>query len=52
MRTAFRLLRYVIRTEGASPIFVLFSIRPEELATVTEAVTLIADMERCGRSAV
>jgi DNA-binding CsgD family transcriptional regulator/tetratricopeptide (TPR) repeat protein len=41
-----RLLRYVIRTEGASPIFVLFSIRPEELATVTEAVTLIADMER------
>jgi DNA-binding CsgD family transcriptional regulator len=41
-----RLLRYVIRTEGASPIFLLFSIRPEELATVTEAVTLIADMER------
>ena len=41
-----RLLRYVIRTEGTSPIFVLFSIRPEELAAVTEAVTLIADMER------
>ena len=41
-----RLLRYVIRTEGTSPIFVLFSIRPEELATLTEAVTLIADMER------
>jgi DNA-binding CsgD family transcriptional regulator len=41
-----RLLRYVIRTEGASPIFVMFSIRPEELATLTEAVTLIADMER------
>lgn len=41
-----RLLRYVIRTEGASPIFVMFSIRPEELASLTEAVTLIADMER------
>ncbi|HEX5938685.1 MAG TPA: AAA family ATPase, partial [Actinomycetota bacterium] len=41
-----RLLRYVIRTEGASPIFVLFSIRPEELATLEEAVTLLADMER------
>ena len=41
-----RLLRYVIRTEGASPIFMMFSIRPEELATLTEAVTLIADMER------
>jgi DNA-binding CsgD family transcriptional regulator len=41
-----RLLRYVIRTESSSPIFLLFSIRPEELATLTEAVTLIADMER------
>jgi DNA-binding NarL/FixJ family response regulator len=41
-----RLLRYVIRTEGGSPIFFLFSIRPEELSLVNEAVTLIADMER------
>jgi DNA-binding CsgD family transcriptional regulator len=41
-----RLLRYVIRTEGASPIFLMFSIRPEEVATLTEAVTLLADMER------
>jgi DNA-binding NarL/FixJ family response regulator len=41
-----RLLRYVIRTEGASPIFLLFAIRPEELAALTEAVTLLADMER------
>jgi DNA-binding NarL/FixJ family response regulator len=41
-----RLLRYVIRTEGDSPIFVMFSIRPEELAMLTEAVTLLADMER------
>ena len=31
-----RLLRYVIRTERASPIFVLFSIRPEELASLPE----------------
>ncbi len=28
-----RLLRYVIRTEGASPIFLMFSIRPEEAAS-------------------
>ena len=41
-----RLLRYVIRTEGGSPIFFLFSVRPEELSLVNEAVTLIADMER------
>src|SRR5687767_14229380 len=41
-----RLLRYVIRTESASPIFLMFSIRPEELASLAEAVTLIADMER------
>jgi DNA-binding NarL/FixJ family response regulator len=41
-----RLLRYVIRTEGGSPIFLLFAVRPEELATLTEAVTLLADMER------
>jgi predicted ATPase len=41
-----RLLRYVIRTEGGSPIFLMFSIRPEELATLTEAVTLLADMGR------
>lgn len=41
-----RLLRYVIRTEGGSRIFLMFSVRPEELATVTEAVTLLADMER------
>ncbi|HYY08076.1 MAG TPA: ATP-binding protein, partial [Actinomycetota bacterium] len=32
-----RLLRYVIRTEGGSPIFLLFAVRPEELATLTEA---------------
>jgi DNA-binding NarL/FixJ family response regulator/tetratricopeptide (TPR) repeat protein len=41
-----RLLRYVIRTQGASPVFLMFAIRPEELATLTEAVTLLADMER------
>ncbi|MGH2680774.1 MAG: helix-turn-helix transcriptional regulator [Actinomycetota bacterium] len=41
-----RLLRYVIRTEGGSHIFLMFSIRPEELASLPEAVTLLADMER------
>ena len=41
-----RLLRYVIRTESGSPIFLMFSVRPEELASLNEAVTLLADMER------
>ena len=44
-----RLLRYVVRTDGASPIFLMFAIRPEEFAVVTEAVNLVADMGRDGR---
>ncbi len=43
-----RALRYVVRTDAASPIFLLLALRPEETAQVTEAVTLIADMERMG----
>jgi AAA ATPase-like protein/regulatory LuxR family protein len=43
-----RLLRYVVRTDGASPIFLMFAIRPEEFAVVTEAVNLVADMGRVG----
>ena len=43
-----RLLRYVVRADAASPIFLLLAIRPEEIALVNEAVTLIADMERMG----
>src|SRR5439155_13599581 len=43
-----RALRYAVRTDAASPIFILLAMRPEETATVTEAVTLIADMERMG----
>ncbi len=43
-----RLLRYVVRTDGASPIFLMFAIRPEEFAVVTEAVNLVADMGRMG----
>ncbi len=43
-----RLLRYVVRSIATSPIFLLFAIRPEEFALVTEAVNLIADMERMG----
>ena len=43
-----RLLRYVVRSIATSPIFLLFAIRPEELALVTEAVNLLADMERMG----
>ena len=43
-----RLLRYIVRADAASPIFLLFAIRPEEFALVTEAVNLVADMERVG----
>jgi DNA-binding NarL/FixJ family response regulator len=43
-----RLLRYVVRSAGTSPILLMFAIRPEELAFVNEAVNLLADMERLG----
>jgi DNA-binding CsgD family transcriptional regulator len=43
-----RLLRYVVRTDTASPIFLMFAIRPEEFASRTEAVNLVADMGRMG----
>ncbi len=43
-----RALRYVVRTDAASPIFLLLAMRPEETAQLTEAVTLVADMERMG----
>ena len=43
-----RLLRYVVRSIATTPIFLIFAIRPEELTLVTEAVNLIADMERMG----
>src|SRR5438093_1044081 len=43
-----RFLRYVLRADSLSPLFLMASVRPEELAFVTEAVNLIADMERMG----
>jgi len=43
-----RLLRYVVRADSGSRIALMAAIRPEELAFVTEAVTLLADMERFG----
>ncbi len=43
-----RALRYAVRTDAASPIFLLLAMRPEETAVLTEAVNLIADMERIG----
>src|SRR5439155_13663944 len=43
-----RLLRYIVRADAACPIFLMAAIRPEEFAFVTEAVNLIADMERLG----
>ncbi len=43
-----RLIRYVIRSTATCPLLLMFTIRPEELAAVAEAVNLIADMERMG----
>src|SRR3954451_4958847 len=43
-----RLLRYVVRTVGTSPIFLMFAIRPEGFAFMTWAVNLVADMGRMG----
>jgi DNA-binding NarL/FixJ family response regulator len=43
-----RMLRYVVRTDADLPIFLGLATRPEELTAVSEAVTLIADMERMG----
>ena len=42
------LLRYVVRTDSSSPIFIGVTIRPEEMAQVREAAYLVADMERMG----
>ena len=43
-----RLLRYVIRASPNVPMFLMFTIRPEEMAQVAELVTLLADLERLG----
>ena len=43
-----RLLRYVVRSDSDRPIFLFVTIRPDEFAAVTEAVNLVADMERMG----
>ena len=43
-----RLLRYTVRSNADRPIFLLLTIRPDELASVTEAVNFVADMERMG----
>src|SRR5262249_15450042 len=43
-----RMLRYLIRTDVDVPVFIGLATRSDELAVVTEAVTLIADMERMG----
>src|SRR5436190_11931238 len=43
-----RLLRYVVRSDADRPIFLFLTIRPDEFATVGEAVNFVADMERMG----
>jgi DNA-binding CsgD family transcriptional regulator/tetratricopeptide (TPR) repeat protein len=43
-----RMLRYIVRTNAASRIFLVLASRPSEMAAATEAVTLLADVERMG----
>ena len=43
-----RLLRYVVRSRRRRPVFLFLTIRPDEFASVTEAVNFVADMERMG----
>jgi tetratricopeptide (TPR) repeat protein/DNA-binding CsgD family transcriptional regulator len=43
-----RLLRYVVRADATNAILLILAIRPEEFALITEAVNLIADMDRMG----
>jgi DNA-binding CsgD family transcriptional regulator/tetratricopeptide (TPR) repeat protein len=43
-----RLLRYVVRSVADRPIFLFLTVRPDEFATVPEAVNFVADMERMG----
>jgi DNA-binding NarL/FixJ family response regulator/tetratricopeptide (TPR) repeat protein len=43
-----RLLRYVVRSDAERPVFLLLTTRPDEFASVTEAVNFVADMERMG----
>ena len=43
-----RTLRYIVRSDPGSPILLLLTMRPEETAQMTEAVTLIVDLERMG----
>ena len=43
-----RMLRYIVRADADVPVFLGLATRPEELAVIREAVTLIADMERMG----
>jgi DNA-binding CsgD family transcriptional regulator/tetratricopeptide (TPR) repeat protein len=42
------MLRYIVRADADAPVFLMLALRPDEIAAVTEAATLIADMERIG----
>jgi DNA-binding NarL/FixJ family response regulator len=43
-----RMLRYILRADADVPVFLLLAVRADDIAFVTEAATLIADMERMG----
>jgi len=43
-----RMLRYAVRSVADRPVFLFLSLRPDEFATVPEAVNFVADMERMG----
>jgi DNA-binding CsgD family transcriptional regulator/tetratricopeptide (TPR) repeat protein len=43
-----RMLRYIARADPDVPFFLALAVRPHDMASITEAVTLVADMERMG----
>jgi len=43
-----RVLRYLARTDAHSSILLVMTTRPEEAALLSEAVTLLADLDRLG----
>ncbi len=43
-----RVLRYLARTDAQSSILLVMTTRPEEAALLSEAVTLLADLDRLG----
>lgn len=45
-----KLIRYLVRTSGRTPFFVMLAHRPDTGAAVTAATTLVADLQRMGHA--